>query len=347
MSLERTILPAGIDCKDLELWIKEHQGIPWLKEHCTFLNQWLSEERIVCHTSGSTGIPKKIHLAKRWLILSAKRSLQVFGLAPNAQLLLQLPADKIGGRMMMVRALVGGFDLHILPSSTNIDASRSYDFAAFTPHQLQKSLNDGVDFKIKQIILGGSSISESLKANIQGLNAVVYETYGMTETASHIALRKLNGNSPNHYFKTVDGVHIRQGDQDELWIRLEEGAKEIRTKDVVKLKSKTELQLLGRLDSVINSGGLTLFPESIEAKLLSYVDAAFFVFGEVDDLLGERLVLMLEGSQNEYPKVDSGLLEAVLEKYERPKHIYWLKEFRRTSNGKIMREATMALLKVS
>lgn len=340
MNPMRTILPAGIDRKGIEQWILKHREIHWLEEHCLFLDHWLNSENILCHTSGSTGSPKEIELSKAWLILSAQRSLNVFKLPLNAQLLLQLPADKIGGRMMIVRALIGGFDLHILPPSSNIDVSRSYDFAAFTPHQLLNSLRENEQIEIAQIILGGSPVQASLEAKIQSWDTLVYETYGMTETASHIALRPINGNARSKYFKCMEGVQIRSGEQEELWIRFEEGSSEIQTNDVVKMHSESEFEVLGRLDSVINSGGVKLFPESIERKLSEHINEPFFFFGERDELLGDHLALAIEGEEHELPD-----FHKILGKYERPKQVYWIQSLERTSNGKINRMASIKLLK--
>ncbi len=335
----RTILPAGIDRKGIEQWILKHREILWLKEHCLFLDQWLNSENILCHTSGSTGSPKEIELSKAWLILSAQRSLNVFKLPQNAQLLLQLPADKIGGRMMIVRALIGGFDLHILPASSSIDDSRSYDFAAFTPHQLMKSLEQDGQPEIAQIILGGSQVPASLESTLQSWETLVYETYGMTETASHIALRPLNGIAPSKFFQCLEGIQIRSGEQDELWIRFIEGSSEIQTKDVVKIHSESEFEVLGRLDSAINSGGIKLFPETIERELSMHINESFFFFGERDELLGEHLALVIEGEEHELPD-----FKEILGKYQLPKRVYWVQSLVRTSNGKVNRSASIGLL---
>jgi o-succinylbenzoate---CoA ligase len=318
-----------------------------------FLLDWLDDnDYAVVKTSGSTGQPKKIKLQKQAMVNSAIATGDYFGLEPGFTALHCLPVDFIAGKMMLIRAIVLGLELEVIkPSSYPLqNMLKNYDFCAMVPMQLQNSVKKL--YKIKTVIVGGGRVSLSLQEKLQDISTKVYATYGMTETITHIAGKQLNvvsslrgettKRSVASHYKTLPNITISQDKRDCLVIVAPQlNNKAIVTNDIVKLYSETEFEVLGRYDNMINSGGIKMFPEQIEAKLSGKINQRFFIASEKDKTLGEKLILVLEGeSKNLETKVFEGL-----DSYEVPKQVYAVTQFNETSTGKIQRAKTLKLLK--
>lgn len=317
-----------------------------------FLAAWLNDsDTIEVHTSGSTGIPKQITLKKQQMCNSAVATGQYFSLQPGHSALLCLSADYIAGKMMLVRAMVLGLELDVVtPSSNPLEAiEKQYHFCAMVPLQVATSI-DHLD-KIEQLIVGGASVSFALKQKLKGLPCKAYETYGMTETITHVAVKQLNQfNSSNtitlsNQFKALPEVFFSLDERHCLRISAPKVAtEEIKTNDVVRLHSSTEFEWLGRFDNVINSGGVKIHPEQIEAKLNTLITSRFFVTGIPDEQLGQQLVLVVEGSGNSNTILNTIKKVGILSKFEMPKKGYFLLNFKETKTGKINRQQNIALL---
>jgi len=310
-----------------------------------FLKQWLDEsDSVLVKTSGSTGTPKKIQLSKQQMVNSAKATGVFFKLPENTTALLCLPANYIAGKMVLVRAMVLGWDLHIVaPEKDAITQyDNEYDFVAMVPYQVHhsiKSLN-----KIKKLIIGGGAISEKLNQELQSVNTEVFATYGMTETITHIAVRRINGLAKTNEYTALPNVKFSLNEQECLVINAPEVSnKAVITNDMVQLNSPTTFEYLGRIDNVINSGGVKLFPEQIEAKLSPHINCSFIITSERDEVLGERVVLILENESND---ISSNISEAFqnLSSYERPKKVYTFSKFPFTETGKIKRKEVIQIL---
>jgi O-succinylbenzoic acid--CoA ligase len=307
----------------------------------SFLIDWFSDsETIILKTSGSTGRPKEIVAQKSKLVASAQSTIIFCDLKPQQTALLCLPLMYIGGKMMLIRAMLAGLWIDVAsPSASPFNAVDSYDFSAITPYQLQHSLTDL--HKINLLLVGGAPVSVSLANEVKGSSTQVYETYGMTETFSHVALKNLSlGHShfialPNVSFVIDEGC---------LVIHAPKLSKNpIKSNDRVDLISPIGFVWLGRSDYVINSGGIKLHPEQIEDKLTLLFNRPVLVFGMPDDDLGESLAVVFEGViPDRCVQVinDSNLFE----RYQKPKHIFCLPEFVR-SNDKLMRRQTFELLR--
>lgn len=316
-----------------------------------FLLDWLYEGDFVkVNTSGSTGIPKTIQINKQAMVNSAIATGQFFNLKPGNTALHCLPSKFIAGKMMLVRAMILGLEIDLVePTSKPVfDVEKVYQFCAMIPLQVENSLDNCNN--IETIIVGGASVSRALKAKIQKLNSNVFETYGMTETVTHIALKKLNnplslrGDSTKQSFRILPGISIYKDERNCLIINAPKlSQEEIVTNDMVNIISETEFEWLGRFDNIINSGGLKLFPEQIEAKLHNKIQGRFFITGIPHDTLGEQLVLIIEGTKN---TLDSSVFTE-LNKYEKPKQVYSVKQFIETPSGKIQRIKTLELIKDS
>lgn len=369
-------------------------------------------------TSGSTGAPKRISVEKFRMVNSALATGAFFGLEPGASALLCMSADYIAGKMMLVRAMVLGLELdYVAPSSNplgdafktavasntahvfktgdgtstsdafktaklpkNGEISKPYDFCAMVPLQFQNSLN--ALGQIRFLIVGGAPVSENIRLQIptQDLRfpTAVFETYGMTETITHIALKKLNagtgtgagtggntqqrqaaveGTPPYHgaiglhwdteNFTTLPNIRVSIDNRGCLVIHAPKiAAAPVVTNDVVHWVSEREFKWLGRYDNVINSGGVKLFPEQIETKLASTMTTRFFVGGLPDERLGQKLVLFTEGVTDREKLFQIIKSQKNLEKFEIPREIYQIPKFSMTDTGKIQRKKTLAMLGV-
>lgn len=306
-----------------------------------FQKEWLDNESyIIAHTSGSTGKPKAIKLDKEFVLQSALRTNNFFNINSESHLYSCVSADFIGGKMMAVRALACKAKLSWeVPSNQplkNLSKQDVIDLLSVVPSQMHSILDrQGSLPKIRNIIIGGSAIPPSLKDRIaeSGLNA--FETYGMTETASHIALKKItNENSP---FKLLPGISISSDTDSCLNINFNTGT-EIQTNDIVRIINENEFFILGRRDNMIISGGRKINPFELEEKIAPLIPLEFYLKGTPDEKWGQKLLLVIEGSPssiNEKSLLEK--MEKVLERWQLPKDIIYCQSFERTSNGKLLR----------
>jgi len=300
-----------------------------------FILDWFDQNDFIeMNTSGSTGIPKKIRVKKQAMVNSALATGDFFELEPGNKVLHCLPVKYVAGKMMFVRGFILGLDLDfVAPSSQPLKNNDTiYDFSAMVPLQAHNSLKDL--HKIKKLIVGGAKISTALERELLELPIQAYETYGMTETVSHIAAKRVG----DSVFTVLPNVQISQDERHCLVITAPNISDEILvTNDLVDLVSETEFIWNGRIDNIINSGGIKLIPEQIEQKLAQFIPERFFVTSESDNDLGEKLVLVIEGESR---SVDEAIFEG-LDKYERPKKIIFVDRFKETGNGKIIRKDSL------
>ena len=318
-----------------------------------FCEKWLSgQQEFNLKTSGSTGEPKPINLTRFQMEASAKLTGKTFHLKPNDKALVCLNVNYIAGIMMIVRGMVLGLKLTIIePNSNpleNLD-NQNFDFAAFVPLQLQKILENKNKIKVlnkmKAIIVGGAVVNEVLEKDIQQLKVPIYSTYGMTETVSHIAIRRLNGKDKSQNFKVLEGVKIGIDQRNCLSIIADSSNNElVQTNDIVEIINENEFKLIGRFDNIINSGGVKIQLEKIEKTFEKLItDRRFFAFGIENLKLGQKLILVIE---TEYLANEKILFKAKesLSKYEIPKQIFTIKNFSETPTGKIDKKATIKRL---
>lgn len=313
----------------------------WQRDIWEFIEQWLSPRNyILAYTSGSTGQPKEVRLQKKHMLASAQKTVTYFNLTTDKTALLCLSAHYIAGKMMLVRAFVGGFNLLLAePSGTPLShISESIDFVAMVPLQVYHSISDFTN--VKSVIIGGGAVSLELKYSLRGMETRFYESYGMTETVSHVAIRELG--DEDDFFKAMPNVTFGQDKRSCLKIVASDICEdEIVTNDIVTLKNKTEFLFIGRYDHVINTGGLKVIPEKIELKLSRLLTVPFLISSVPDDKLGEKIVLVFEENDNLMELPDFSL---VLDKYERPKEIKIIQKFPLTETGKIRRKEVKRLI---
>ena len=313
-----------------------------LQNALDFFVEWSREEaEIKVDTSGSTGKPKEILLKKSQLILSASKTNQYFNLNTRTKAFLCLSTETIAGKMMLVRAFVGDYEIRIEQASLNPlkDCEESFDFMAIVPLQLATILDESSEklALVKTIIVGGAPVSNHLTAKLKTLKKSIFQTFGMTETVSHIALRKIGFEESDSY-EALQGVTFT-APEGNLEIHYPELLPQsLLTTDFVRLIDSTHFEWIGRTDFIINSGGVKLNPEAIEQKLASLLNIPFFISTISDDLLGNKLTLVFESKlDSPFKKSD---FESLLTKYEIPKMYAIIPTFERTSSGKINRKAT-------
>lgn len=316
-------------------FIKE--GEPFEQHVGHFLLDWFDDKSYIeLSTSGTTGTPKVIKIEKQAMLDSALATGDFFDLKPGDTMLHCLPTNYVAGKMMFVRSFILGLDMKFVePSSDplkNID--EEFDFCAMVPLQAKNSLDKLKAKKIKKLIIGGVKVHKALEKELVKLPMEIYETYGMTETITHIAAKKIGEKA----FTVLPNVKIFTDERKCLVIKASKISKdEIITNDVVDLISDKQFSWKGRYDNIINSGGVKLMPEKIEDKLSTLIPRRYFVAGQSDETLGEKVVLYVEG---ETLAIEETVFD-VLDKFEKPKEVIFIPKFRETATGKIMRRESL------
>ncbi len=323
---------------------------PWEKQVRQFVLDWLREDEFVnVHTSGSTGPPKYMQLSKEVMRRSALMTDAYFGLGAGAVTLLCLPVEFIAGKMMIVRTFVNGWTLHFQRPTGMPLLDRLFDFVPVTPMQAANLLAGSRDLgKVKTLLLGGGGIPRNLEAALRTrYTNRAYHSYGMTETATHVAIRAINEKQDNQVFVALPDISFSTSTDGCLIVHAPGlGQPKLQTNDIVRLLDQKHFIWEGRKDNVINSGGIKLYPEQMEKKMAMYINSPFFVAGMPDSTLGQRAILVIEGREGEVdePRL-LGRLNKVLSKYEMVKSIHYLSHFPRTSSGKIIRGQANDMLK--
>jgi o-succinylbenzoate---CoA ligase len=313
-------------------FIKE--GVDYQKHIGLFIMDWLdANDYVPMQTSGTTGVPKTICVSKGAMVASALATGAYFNLPACTRALHCLPARFVAGKMMLVRAILLGWDIDVVaPSAQPLQSnSGNYDFSAMVPMQAEACISRL--HRVKKTILGGAGVGPGLVTQLQALPVAVYETYGMTETVTHIAAKRVG----DPVFETLPGVTVETDARGCLVIHAPAvAAAPVITNDVAHVIDAGHFTWVGRHDNVINSGGVKLHPETIEVKLARTIKGRrFFVAGLPDGQLGEKLVLVIEGAP-----FSPGHFEG-LEKYEKPKEILFISRFTETGSGKVRRTETL------
>jgi O-succinylbenzoic acid--CoA ligase len=311
-------------------------------------------KQITLYTSGSTGTPKEIVLTREAIEASAGMTTKAFHLDAEDLFVCNLNTDYIGGKMMIIRAALLGAEILAVPPNRNpfeeleaqayiLHQNRGKNFLSFVPMQLQAILEVPMHIELlktaKAILSGGAPVPLELKKKIKELDLPVFETYGMTETISHIAIKDLRTN--HEHFTALEGVHLSTDERNCLQISAPSTLGEtITTNDVVELTSPITFVLKGRADLTINSGGVKIQAEVVERMIAEAYPSigTFFCFGLPDKTLGQRLVMVVEGPA---PNIDWEQIP--LPKYHKPKEIISIPEFIRTASGKIDKLKTLHL----
>ena len=323
-----------------------------------FCRQWkLGKNEFLFHTSGSTGKPKPIYLSRLNMIESANMTMDWLHLQEGDNVLLCLPIEYIAGAMMLVRALVLKLNIVLVEPSQNpleeITKPINIHLASFVTTQwstiLQSNPNLFTFFsEVKGILIGGSELTSSVELLTKEIQLPIFQTYGMTETSSHIAFRQIS--SEDAIYQCFNGVQIKLNDQGCLCIHSPSTLNQwIETNDVAELIHVNQFSILGRNDFAINSGGRKIHPEIIEKCCHSFfaqhsITCKTFAYGLDDDFYGQKLVLFIETIDELNIQIQLiDYLKLNLESWEVPKQFIVLPEFLYTKTGKIDRPNTLTL----
>ena len=320
----------------------------FLKEVGNFLKNWFHHDPYIqLQTSGSTGVPKIILVHKDQMLVSAGATAAYFNFQTGDNALLCLPVKYIAGKMMIVRALFSKLNLICINPSQNpvrhLPVDTIIDFAAMIPMQLKEGIELPSIKNIKKILLGGGPMDAELVEKCQFIRAQIYHGYAMTETLSHIALRKVNGEKASEFYTALPGIELQKDKRGCLVINAPGLLNEaLITNDIVEFIGTNQFIWKGRYDNVINSGGIKLIPENIELKMQAFLNRRFILTGMEDAFLGEKMILIIEGES--FNNKESALLEEEMKlklgKYEIPKQVFFVKQFIETKSGKINRPQT-------
>ena len=330
-------IPSPLKVKSGKLYSDE---VPIFQDVNQFISEWMNgNDEMMLQTSGSTGTPKPITVKKDWMKNSARLTGRTFGLKEGDSALLCMPMKYVAGKMMVVRALELELDLKVVEPCSNPlkNINEPINFAAMVPLQLENSLKDLA--KVKKLIVGGGQVNSKLEEKLQSVSTHVYETYGMTETLTHVAIKPLNGPSKSDVFRALDDIDFELDGRGCLVINAPKmNPKPVITNDFIDLVDEKSFRWLGRYDNIINSGGIKIIPEVVEAKLSSIVpNRRFFIAGKSDKSLGEKVVLVVEGKSMDISCKS-------LDKFEQPKEIHFIPEFVETKSGKNHRQTTLSLI---
>ena len=313
-----------------------------------FLSEWNNDsDRVLVHTSGSTGKPKPMMVEKKRMLNSARITCDFLGLKPGDSALLCMSLDYIAGKMVVVRSIERHLHLiSVSPSGHPLkDVDEEITFAAMVSMQVYNTLQVPEERErlthIRHLIIGGGAIDASLEKELQALpgNIAIWSTYGMTETLSHIALRRINGDEPSEWYQPFDSVHISQTEEGCLVIDAPQVCAEtLVTNDIVEIEpyiynkvEKLRFRIKGRKDNVICSGGIKIQIEEVETLLKPHLEKPFMLAKKKDEKFGEIAVLLSE--DEDIKKVEATVRRLLSDESEKSsdhkKYKYWIpKEFR-------------------
>ena len=313
-----------------------------------FLEEWNNASDFVrVQTSGSTGQPKPMLVEKQRMLNSARITCDFLGLKPGDTALLCMSLDYIAGKMMVVRSIERGLRLMTVePSGHPLAVTPCVTFAAMVPMQVYNSLQVPEERErlkaIRHLIIGGGAIDDALAEELKDFPHAVWSTYGMTETLSHIALRRLNGPEASEWYTPFPSVKVSLSDEGCLIIDAPEVcAERLVTNDIAELTQRGRFRILGRKDNVICSGGIKIQAEEVERQLKSRLRVPYIITKAPDPKFGERVVILIEGDVEEVRAV----CQEVLPKYQQPRDYIHVDRIPLTETGKPARKDAESIAK--
>ena len=312
-----------------------------------FLSEWNDASEFVhVQTSGSTGAPKPMSVEKRRMLASARITCDFLGLRSGDTALLCMSLDYIAGKMMVVRSIERGLKLiSVEPSGHPLSNVEYVDFAAMVPMQVYNSLQVPEErerlMRIRHLIIGGGAIDDQMAAELRTFPNAVWSTYGMTETLSHIALRRISGPDASEWYTPFPSVRVTHNDEGCLVINAPEVCEEpLVTNDIVEFSSDhSKFRIIGRRDNVICSGGIKIQIEEVERHLRPHLHVPYLLTKRHDPKFGEVAVLLTEGSVEEAREA----CQRMLSKYHQPRYYLHVARIPLTETGKPARQEAIRL----
>lgn len=296
------------------------------------------------NTSGSVGPSKTIFWYWDLMKKSAEKTIKSLEWNKDDEIFICLPVDKTGGLMMLVRALLLKCKYTVVNAASDpmlhLDNNHSFTLVSLTPHQFLTIASNPESFeklnKFRHILLGGGPVSENLLTIVEKCTPAVFHTYGMTETYSHIALQKLN-HGKDLYFKAFKDINLEIGENNCLIIHSPDFGK-IETTDMAKLFDENQFEIVGRADWIINTGGVKINPEEVEKAISMAIpkNTKFYIGSEPDEVLGQKVVLFIDGEISELNIIKIQELALKVNRYAKPQKVIY-KTIGITANGKLLR----------
>ncbi len=326
-----------------------------MKDYDFFREEWENDEpRLLVHTSGSTGAPKPLWVEKHRMEASARITCDFLGLKAGDTALLCLPLDFIAGKMMAVRAWTRGLLLRVVepcghPLAEDIltDDEARVDFAAMVPLQVWNSLQVPAERRrlmaIRHLIIGGGAIDEELAAELRTFPNAVWSTYGMTETLSHIALRRLSGEEASEWYEAFPSVSLSQTDDGCLVVDAPlVCAERLVTNDIVVFDgvSDRRFRVMGRKDNVICTGGIKVQAEEVERLLRAHMRVPYYITKAADKKYGEVVAIVVERRKGDKEPTQEGMqriFRTLLPPYWQPRKVRFVDRLPMTATGKVIR----------
>jgi O-succinylbenzoic acid--CoA ligase len=323
--------------------------MPWEKEVYRFIIDWLSDQdHIIQYSSGTTGKIKEIRLSKQSMIASASSTCKYFRLKEKQTALHCLPIEYIAGKMMIVRCMTGNLNLYLTIPKSKLDLTGfdTIDFCAMVPLQVLNILTArNKRLPVSKLIIGGAEINPALESMLLNIPTEVYATYGMAETCSHVALRRINGPGRQEVYHALPDVKLSCDNRNCLVIDASYLPNQVVTNDLVKLTGPGSFKWIGRFDNLINSGGVKIVPEEVEASIRSKALPECAVIGLPDAELGQKLVFVFE--EGKTPLTIPELItdfENILPRHWQPKEIISIKKLPRNKSFKIDRKKLIEMI---
>ncbi|MCE6990041.1 AMP-binding protein [Dyadobacter sp. CY323] len=323
-----------------------------------FIKAWNDgQEAFVLQTSGSTGLPKPITVTRKQLTASARMTGRALNLNAGTRALVCLNISYIAGLMMLVRGMELGWELTIIEPAANPilnEELADFDFVALVPMQLAEILDNPLTTskieKLGKVLLGGAAVSISLQKRIEHLEVPVFQSYGMTETVSHIALKQLNGPHASAGYTFLPDIEYGTDERGCLFISgVVTNHALIQTNDIVAI-SGNQFEWIGRADNIINSGGVKIFLDQVDIRIAEVfydlgVPNAFFSWHQTDEKWGQKLILVIEGEVSAFTQEQlTNEIRKQLSAYETPKGIYFVERFSKTPTDKVDKRLTIQQL---
>jgi len=348
----KAITVDGVErsASDFFIWLEKRSGkleADWNRELRVTMADFMARGHLPALTSGTTGPPKHFSISKRDLVMSARLTGAAFNLMPGDRVLHCLPAQYIAGKMMLMRAFALGLDIHLIDPRgsvlSNLKVDDRFRFTAMVPLQLHRAIHEDrarVERQFETILLGGGPVSDALLEDIRSLKTQVFQSYGSTETVTHVALRPINGPAPEDHFTALGECHFARDPRGCLVVYTPHlSTKQHVTNDLAELIDDKRFRWLGRIDNVILSGGKKIFPEQLEAKTAGAIPYPHYFTHVSDPVLGQAVMLVLE-TERPQEEVMPEVLEkimAVLHPHEWPRRVQALRRIARTESGKMIR----------
>ena len=322
----------------------EFQDDSYLNSVIDFLRTFLNNDSFISYTSGSTGEPKLLIISKERALESARLSNDFFGINNSTHFLHCLDIKFIGSKMMLLRAYLAGAKVEVVKPSLEFFRDSKLDvidFISLTPLHIHKILDTTPQFfqKVEICLIGGSSVSLQLEKQIISGNfkTKFYESFAMTETFSHFALRDISGKQ--NYFKLLQGFEISINENQCLEVYHKNILPEkIITNDIVELGSNSTFSFKGRLDNVINSGGLKVNPETLEKEWSTFLPFKFIIASEPNTIYNQAIIMVINENnilcKNEILNL---LIQNEVPSRWHPKAIYYSQTWIETSSHKPVR----------